>query len=52
MHDTARLIVSSGARRVALNHEAALEEIRDLLGFSSEHQRDEIARRFNEATCA
>ena len=36
------------ARQVALNREVALKEIRDLFGFFSEEQRNEIVRRFTE----
>src|SRR5262249_39840419 len=34
------------ARQVALNREVALKEIRDLFGFFSDDQRNEIVRRF------
>jgi eukaryotic-like serine/threonine-protein kinase len=40
------------ARQVALNREVALKEIRDLFGFFSEDQRNEIVRRFTEVVRA
>ena len=36
------------ARQVALNREVALKEIRDLFGFFSDDQRNEIVRRFTD----
>jgi len=40
------------ARQVALNREVALKEIRDLFGFFSEDQRNEIVRRFTDVVRA
>ena len=40
------------ARQVLLNREVALKEIRDLFGFFSEDQRNEIVRRFTEVVRA
>ncbi len=40
------------ARQVALNREVAMKEIRDLFGFFSEDQRNEIVRRFTEVVRA
>ena len=40
------------ARQVPLNREVALKEIRDLFGFFSEDQRDEIVRRFSDVVRA
>jgi eukaryotic-like serine/threonine-protein kinase len=40
------------ARQVALNREVALKEIRDLFGFFSEDQRNEITRRFTDVVRA
>ncbi|HWO21119.1 MAG TPA: serine/threonine-protein kinase [Kofleriaceae bacterium] len=40
------------ARQVALSREVALKEIRDLFGFFSEDQRNEIVRRFTEVVRA
>src|ERR1043165_1156160 len=40
------------ARQVALNREVALKEIRDLFGFFSEDQRNEIGRRFTDVVRA
>jgi hypothetical protein len=40
------------ARQVALNREVALKEIRDLFGFFSEDQRNEIVRRFSDVVRA
>jgi hypothetical protein len=40
------------ARQVALNREVALKEIRDLFGFFSEDQRQEIIRRFTDVVRA
>src|ERR1041384_5624311 len=40
------------ARQVALNREVALKEIRDLFGFFSEVQRNEIVRRFTDVVRA
>lgn len=40
------------ARQIALNREVALKEIRDLFGFFSEDQRNEIVRRFTEVVRA
>ncbi|MCX5742987.1 MAG: serine/threonine-protein kinase [Proteobacteria bacterium] len=40
------------ARQVALNREVALKEVRDLFGFFSEDQRNEIVRRFTDVVRA
>ena len=40
------------ARQIALNREVALKEIRDLFGFFSEDQRNEIVRRFTDVVRA
>src|SRR5437764_2084628 len=40
------------ARQVALNREVALKEIRDLFGFFSDDQRNEIVRRFTDVVRA
>ncbi len=40
------------ARQVALNREVAMKEIRDLFGFFSEDQRNEIVRRFTDVVRA
>lgn len=40
------------ARQVALGREVAMKEIRDLFGFFSEDQRNEIVRRFTEVVRA
>jgi serine/threonine protein kinase len=40
------------ARQVALNREVALKEIRDLFGFFSDEQRNEIVRRFTDVVRA
>ncbi|HEY5921935.1 MAG TPA: serine/threonine-protein kinase [Kofleriaceae bacterium] len=40
------------ARQVALNREVALKEIRDLFGFFSEDQRNEIVKRFTDVVRA
>ncbi len=40
------------ARQVALHREVALKEIRDLFGFFSEDQRNEIVRRFTDVVRA
>jgi len=40
------------ARQVPLNREVALKEIRELFGFFSERQRNEIVRRFTEVVRA
>ncbi len=40
------------ARQVALNREVALKEVRELFGFFSEDQRNEIVRRFTEVVRA
>jgi hypothetical protein len=40
------------ARQTALNREVALKEIRDLFGFFSEDQRNEIVRRFTDVVRA
>ncbi|HEY4241799.1 MAG TPA: serine/threonine-protein kinase [Kofleriaceae bacterium] len=40
------------ARQVALNREVALKEIRELFGFFSEDQRNEIVRRFTDVVRA
>src|SRR3569623_912233 len=40
------------ARQIALNREVALKEIRDLFGFFSEDQRNEIVRRFSDVVRA
>jgi serine/threonine protein kinase len=40
------------ARQVALSREVALKEIRDLFGFFSEDQRNEIVRRFTDVVRA
>ncbi len=40
------------ARQVALNREVALKEIRDLFGFFSDDQRNEILRRFTDVVRA
>src|ERR1041384_1618575 len=40
------------ARQVALNREVALKEVRDLFGFFSDDQRNEIVRRFTDVVRA
>jgi eukaryotic-like serine/threonine-protein kinase len=40
------------ARQVALNREVALKEVRELFGFFSEDQRNEIVRRFTDVVRA
>ncbi|MEO6773545.1 MAG: serine/threonine-protein kinase [Kofleriaceae bacterium] len=40
------------ARQIALNREVALKEIRDLFGFFSDDQRNEIVRRFTDVVRA
>jgi len=40
------------AKQVALNREVALKEVRDLFGFFSEDQRNEIVRRFTDVVRA
>lgn len=40
------------ARQVALNREVALKEVRDLFGFFSEDQRNEIVKRFTDVVRA
>jgi serine/threonine-protein kinase len=40
------------ARQVPLNREVALKEIRDLFGYFSDDQRDEISRRFTDVVQA
>ena len=40
------------ARQVALNREVAMKEVRDLFGFFSEDQRNEIVRRFTDVVRA